>query len=273
MSPRRAQSFVVANARRVSARLGPERFRREMSRVTPARGRIHGALQRAYQARQLHRFLRPHVRPGETVFDIGANTGEWTAEIRRLGGEVIAVEPQSECVAQLRSRFEGDPSVRVVEAAAADRDGEGVLHLAATGSAHASMSEEWRQAAIAHRGMPTDAWVGTERVTVTTLDSLIERFGVPGFCKIDVEGLEPQVLAGLSKPLPVVTFEFHHELGHAAERCAQFLENLGDYRYRIFLEEWPRKSGGELNQGALPAAIAALPSDAWGMILARLSAG
>ena len=60
-----------------------------------------------------------------------------------------------------------------------DEEGEGVLHLAVTGSAHASMSDEWREAAVAHRGMPADGWVGTERVEVTTLDSLIGEFGAP----------------------------------------------------------------------------------------------
>ncbi|HMK12241.1 MAG TPA: FkbM family methyltransferase [Acidimicrobiales bacterium] len=35
-------------------------------------------------------------------------------------------------------------------------------------------------------------------VAVTTLDELIARRGAPRFTKIDVEGCEPEVLAGLS---------------------------------------------------------------------------
>ena len=45
-------------------------------------------------------------------------------------------------------------------------------------------------------------------VAVTTLDALIARFGVPAFIKIDVEGAEPDVLAGLSHAVPVLSFEY-----------------------------------------------------------------
>ncbi len=241
-----------------------------MSRATPAKGRIHGLMQRRYRAWRLRRFLRPHVRAGETVFDIGANKGEWTAEMRRLGAEVIAVEPQAECVTELRERFADDPHVQVVATAVGERQGEGVLHLAVTSSSHASMSEEWREAAIAHRGMPPDGWVGTERVKLTTLDALIERFGAPAFCKIDVEGLEAEVIAGLSRPLAALTFEFHQEMSHAVERCAELLAALGEYRYRVFVNEWPLPAGGPVTAAELPAAISALPEDAWGMVIAEL---
>lgn len=260
-------------ARRVTRPVSRARFRERMSRATPARGPIHASLQRRYQAWRLRRFLKPHVREGETAFDIGANTGEWTEEMRRLGADVVAVEPQAECVAELRSRFARDPRVRIVDRAVGDEEGEGVLHLAVTGSAHASMSDEWREAAVAHRGMPADGWVGTERVEVTTLDSLIGEFGAPRLCKIDVEGLEPNVLAGLSRPLPAVTFEFHREMADAVEACTQRLAKLGDYRYRIYLEEWPLRSGGELAPAAVRAAIDELPPEGWGMVLALLRPG
>jgi hypothetical protein len=43
---------------------------------------------------------------------------------------------------------------------------------------------------------------------MTTLDSLIIRHGIPRFIKIDVEGFEAQVLAGLSQPVDALSFEF-----------------------------------------------------------------
>ena len=43
---------------------------------------------------------------------------------------------------------------------------------------------------------------------VTTLDRLIAQHGVPSFIKIDVEGFEDQVLAGLTHPVPALSFEF-----------------------------------------------------------------
>ena len=43
---------------------------------------------------------------------------------------------------------------------------------------------------------------------MTTLDILIEKFGVPKFIKIDVEGYELEVLKGLSHSIHLISFEY-----------------------------------------------------------------
>jgi FkbM family methyltransferase len=256
--------------RRTASRLSPRRkIRREMSRETPPRGPRHERLQRRYRAFRLRRFLAPNVKAGQLVFDIGANVGEWTAVLLQLGAEVVTVEPQASCVNVLRARFGEDPKVRVVESAVGERVGTGVLHPAVTSSEHASMSDEWRQAAIANRGMPDDGWLEAVEVPLTTIDSLIADFGPPAFCKIDVEGLEAEVLSGVSRPLPAVAFEFHHEMLHVLEQCVGRLAALGGYRYRVFLDEWPDPAGDQVAADAIVGEVAKLSPAAWGMILAR----
>ena len=89
-------------------------------------------------------------------------------------------------------------------------------------------------------GWEGERWNTTITVPLTTLDALIARHGEPVFIKIDVEGLEAAVLAGLSRPVRALSFEFttiQRDVAHAAlQRCA----SLGSYRYNAALGESQR---------------------------------
>ena len=74
----------------------------------------------------------------------------------------------------------------------------------------------------------------------TTLDALIGRYGLPALLKIDVEGFEAHVLAGLSRRVPVISFEFTTIQRDVAEACLARLEALGPYRFTVSLGESQR---------------------------------
>jgi hypothetical protein len=74
-------------------------------------------------------------------------------------------------------------------------------------------------------------WQETDEVPVTTLDALIAAYGVPRFCKIDVEGFEAEVLAGLSRPVAALSVEFVAGAVQVAVACVRRLGALGRYEF------------------------------------------
>ena len=70
------------------------------------------------------------------------------------------------------------------------------------------------------------SWDSSIEVDVTTLDVLIAEHGLPNFCKIDIEGYEPEVLKGLSQPIPYISIEFTPELKENSFECIDILLNI-----------------------------------------------
>ena len=60
---------------------------------------------------------------------------------------------------------------------------------------------------------------------------------MPDFIKIDVEGMEHEVLAGLSRPIPAMSFEFVPSAMGSALASLAHLEALGLYEYNVSLGE------------------------------------
>ena len=151
----------------------------------------------------------------DLVFDIGANEGNRTKIFAQLSRQVIAVEPQPSCVTSLQAQFGANPKIRIVPKALGAREGSAEIMISnATGIS--SLSPTWVQAVRDSGRFSGFTWAGKQTVEVTTLDSLIEEFGSPGFIKIDVEGYEFEVLSGLSRPVRALSFEFVPEYLAAA---------------------------------------------------------
>ena len=98
-------------------------------------------------------------------------------------------------------------------------------------------SDEIVRAARDAPGWEAQRWSRTARVPVTTLDSLIARHGVPTFIKIDVEGFEYEVLAGLSRPVKAISFEFTTIQRDVAIACVERCIALGLKHFNAALGE------------------------------------
>jgi FkbM family methyltransferase len=221
----------------------------------------------------LHEHYARFVGPGSLVFDIGANVGDRTAIFRALGATVVAVEPQSAVVPRLRSRFAGDEHVTIVPMALAAAPAELTMQLNEA-STISSMAPDWVDAMRASGRFAGLEWSGTETVTATTLDALIAAHGLPDFCKVDVEGYEREVFAGLTQPIAAASMEFVAEAPEATLETCAHLASLGAAEFALshgesgVLEPWTDLDGlrDELTS------VAVVDPQAWGDVYVRFPA-
>jgi FkbM family methyltransferase len=183
---------------------------------------------------------RRFLKPGDLVFDIGAHVGDRTSSFRRLGCRVVALEPQPLPARALRLIHGGDPLVTLLQVAAGPGKGTLTLHVNSRNPTVSTVSPDFVAAAHGAGGWEGQVWDRTLEVPSTTLDNLIERFGKPAFLKIDVEGFEAEVLAGLSQEVPALSFEFTTIQRDAAFRCLCRLAALAPYRFNVALGETQR---------------------------------
>jgi FkbM family methyltransferase len=177
------------------------------------------------------------VRRGELVFDIGAHVGDRVASFRRLGARIIAVEPQPAMVKVLKL-FYGRCADVAIEAVAVGRSaGTTSLMINADNPTVSTASDAFVSAARDAPGWQTQRWTSSMQVPVTTLDALIGKHGAPAFIKIDVEGFEAEALAGLTRAVKALSFEFTIIQREVAFACIERCMALGYVRFNAALGE------------------------------------
>jgi FkbM family methyltransferase len=165
---------------------------------------------------------REFVRPGDTIWDIGANVGLFTiAAAQRAGptGLVLAIEPDIWLAALLqRTAAAQRPNaapIHIMQVAVSGATGTQTLHIANRNRAsnHLSSVPEHSQAGGTRE---------TYEVQCITLDSLLEEIPnqspdqtpPPSLVKIDVEGSEIDLLNGSHRLLttihPIIMCESQH---------------------------------------------------------------
>ena len=185
----------------------------------------------------MDRLYARFVQPGDLVFDVGSHVGDRIAAFRRLRCRVVACEPNPPLVKTLRLLYGRDQSVTIEPVAVGAAPGEIELKINIDNPTVSTASRDFVKASEGAPGWQGQVWDKTLRVAVTTLDALIARHGMPAFMKIDVEGFEAEALAGLTQPVPALSFEFTTIQRDVAHACLQRCAALGYVRYNAALGE------------------------------------
>lgn len=180
-------------------------------------------------------FYSTIIRNNNLVFDVGANIGNRTDIFLKLNARVVAIEPQPQCAAVLRKQF-GDRIY--LEQVGLDEKNDTLTMYIADESTISTFSKEYIER-VKETKFRKNTWAETISVPVIRLDQLVEKYGIPDFCKIDVEGYELNVLKGLSKPIPFISFEYSvPEMIDKLLGCLEYLHRLDDrYRFNYSVQE------------------------------------
>lgn len=129
------------------------------------------------------------ISASDTVWDVGANEGYYTAKFSNkvASGTVVAFEPSPRTFALLQKKFEQFPNVRLENVALADRNGEASFFV----------SDSSVEDSLFNRAASTNTEV---KVRTARGDSWVSHFP-PNVIKIDVEGFELDVLKGMEDVL------------------------------------------------------------------------
>lgn len=196
--------------------------------LRPAVGLFRRIARKQYEER-FHEACLAAVRPGDVVWDIGANVGLYTREFALRAGEngrVVAFEPSPRALEELRKKVSGMTNVIIEECALSDSTGTAKFYsssLAVVDGLSRKLSE---------------GTLDTYDVQVMRGENFAAVHGVPAVIKIDVEGFEPEVIRGLSnciqaETVRTVLIEVHfaalndRNLSRAPREIAHFLESAG----------------------------------------------
>jgi FkbM family methyltransferase len=180
-------------------------------------------------------FISNFVRAGDLVFDVGAHEGKKTQVYLSLGARVVCFEPQPECIAQLKVKFGNCDMVTIEEIGLSDREGILEFFQCTQANTISTFSKEYTQKGrfVEHNYQ----WDKKISARLSTLDKMINKYGIPRFCKIDVENFEYEVLSGLSTPINFISFESNTEWIDSTKKCVRLLEKLGYKKFNFAVGE------------------------------------
>lgn len=167
------------------------------------------------------------VGPSDLAFVFGDQTGKITATLEKMAVKTVSIQPFSNYFGVLSRQFTPESGVVLVH------EDVGAFH-----------AEFYHNGIYEKHILPYSSNLTAdetqEYVIITTLDELIERYGLPAFCHISGDGFEPDLMKGLNNPIKTVAFTFYSYSSEKTTEILRRLLHIGDYEFN-----WKKSADGK----------------------------
>jgi FkbM family methyltransferase len=139
----------------------------------------------------------------DLIFDIGANTGQFSTMLFKLGyyGKIVSFEPLTSAYEILKNKSKKFSNWIIAEQCAiGENDGEIEINISKNSISSSALKilDEHINAA------PKSEYIGSEKVKIYKLDSIFDKYILDEknvFIKIDTQGFEEKILNGASEAI------------------------------------------------------------------------
>lgn len=183
---------------------------------------------------KLKKFYSKLLHKNQLCFDIGANVGKKSEIFLKAGAKVIAFEPQKSCIPELVKLKNKYKNFHFKSVALDNKEGFKSLFLS-NYSEIATLSTSF----VNLYKNKNINWKNQEQVETITINKAIKLYGLPNYCKIDVEGHEYEILSILKFKISLIEFEVIAGFQEKAIELIKILNNKNTL-FNYTLNEQPK---------------------------------
>lgn len=204
------------------------------------------------------------------MFDIGANIGNWSLANVTSENQIIAVEASPSTFRRLVENC-NDKNITPLNYAVCNNNGQDITFYQADCDTISTINKDWLTSSTSrfYNQSYTEITCKT-----TTIDNLINQYGVPSLIKIDVEGGEYECISSLTQKARTICFEWASETNDITLKCIDYLNGLGYVRYAIqYCDNYTYRPHEDEFYDSLTIKrrlLATVPKQDWGMIWCKL---
>lgn len=199
-------------------------------------------------------------------FDIGANVGKWSLANINLCDKIIAVEASPSTFQRLKNECKHD-RITLLNYAVCNNQYKDIIFYEATADTLSTINKDWlTEKKSRFYGMPYNEI----KCQTTTIDKLIDQYGLPDLIKIDVEGGEYECITSLTQKVNLLCFEWASETHEITIHSIDYLLSLGFTKFCVQFEDQytfrPQENDFTDCSIAKNKLSTTIPKQHWGMI-------